>query len=156
MKVTQRIRGTTLWNAAQLFPEGTFTYDTQLHQLRLHDGVTVGGFVVPNQDNIIGFGSTEFSAVETMSVPGVMPTSHSGKLVMITGAGNFQLPSPALSPVGTRITVQAIVPGVNLTVDVAHYMSDKGADVQTTSLNQYELVSIADRSPTHWLVLNRY
>ena len=44
--VIQFRRGTTAQNDAFLGANGEITIDTQLHTVRLHDGVTVGGFVI--------------------------------------------------------------------------------------------------------------
>lgn len=43
----QFVRGTTAANQAYTGPAGTFSIDTQLKQIRIHDGVTAGGSVVP-------------------------------------------------------------------------------------------------------------
>lgn len=44
--VIQFRRGTTAQNDAFLGANGEITIDTQLHTVRLHDGVTVGGHVI--------------------------------------------------------------------------------------------------------------
>lgn len=43
----QFVRGTTAANQAYTGPIGTFSIDTELKQVRLHDGVTAGGSVIP-------------------------------------------------------------------------------------------------------------
>lgn len=44
--IIQFRRGTTAQNDAFLGANGEITIDTQLHKVRLHDGVTVGGHVI--------------------------------------------------------------------------------------------------------------
>lgn len=48
--------GNTNENQAYTGPEGTLSYNTQTHRLRVHDGVTVGGFglVIQSGDTMTG------------------------------------------------------------------------------------------------------
>ena len=43
------MRGDTAKNDLHAGPSGTITIDTTLNQLRVHDGSTLGGFVIPNR-----------------------------------------------------------------------------------------------------------
>lgn len=48
----QFIRGTTAENDAYVGPIGSFSIDTELGNIRLHDGVTPGGRVIANVDEV--------------------------------------------------------------------------------------------------------
>lgn len=52
--VIQFRRGTTAQNDEFLGANGEITIDTQLHTVRLHDGVTVGGFVISGSTGYAG------------------------------------------------------------------------------------------------------
>lgn len=54
----QFVRGTTAANLAYTGPVGTFSIDTELKQVRIHDGVTAGGSVIP--------GIADLNALQTL------------------------------------------------------------------------------------------
>ena len=116
MKIEQQIRGTTAENDAWLFPSGTLTIDEDLKEIRLHDGVTMGGHAFPNTATIVGFGTLQFTAVSTLSVPGAIVDANVGKLNQVTTAGTYVLPTVVGKTVGVRIMLQALVAGVVLGV----------------------------------------
>lgn len=48
----QILRGTTAKNDAYVGKEGELTFDTQQRALRIHDGVTAGGYQFPNDASV--------------------------------------------------------------------------------------------------------
>lgn len=52
MAIVIFMSGTTAQNDAFIGKKGSITYDTEKNNLRLHDGVTPGGKVIPNLDEI--------------------------------------------------------------------------------------------------------
>lgn len=65
-------RGTTAQNDTYTGTAGSLSLDTELNQLRIHDGLTVGGFLVPAsssiqdiQTQIDNLGITDISGLET-------------------------------------------------------------------------------------------
>ena len=65
-------RGTTAQNDAFTGNAGSISIDTELNQIRVHDGLTAGGFVIPNtssvgdiQTQLDGLGIADISGLET-------------------------------------------------------------------------------------------
>ncbi len=156
MKIEQQIRGTTAENNAWLFPSGTITVDEDLKELRLHDGVTMGGVAFPNTATIVGFGNVEFLSVVTMSVPGAIAGGDVGKLIQITTAGTYTVPTVVGKTIGSRLKIQALVAGVVIDPFVGESISDIGVDLATTSISNKETLTLAVLDGSKWLVVNRY
>lgn len=156
MKVEQQLRGSSVWNDAQLFPIGTWTMDTDLKCIRVHDGVTMGGITIPNQAMISLFGTQDFTAVNNFSVPGVLPNSVIGQMATFSILGNYTLPALTVPAIGTHIVLQANVAGVVILRSGIDLIRDLSADVTSLSLVQDQTVILTKKSTTRWAVMNRY
>lgn len=158
MKIDQQLRGTTVWNDAQIFPVGVFTYDTDLHNIRMHDGVTAGGYVIPNTANIAAAGTVEFTAEEIKSTPPLTMTSAiMGKFETFTVAGTYTLPLlAAAGQIGLRVFLQATVAGVIISRQSADVISQLNVDVNTINLVQNTIYRLAKKSAARWIVLDTY
>lgn len=155
MRVDQQLRGTTAWNNAQVFPNGTFTWDTDLHNIRVHDGVTAGGWVVPGLANIPAFATLEFLATANYSTPGTLPNTVAYSLATISVAGTYTLPAVSTITLGGPILFKPTVAGVV----IAPGGSDTLLDHNTSgnlNLVQYEVCKITRSGAASWQVINRY
>jgi len=156
MQVIQNIRGATATEDARVLPSGTISVDTTRNELRLHDGVTPGGHRILNVDQFFALGQSRFTAVATLSAPGVMPDTSAGKLNRITAAGTYTLPSVGTLDVGGPLIVQAMVAGVTIQRTGAELINNAGVDLTTLALTQYETVQLAKLDVTKFIILNRY
>lgn len=87
-KQVQLLRGTTAQNGAFTGEEGALTYDTDKKKLRVHDGSTLGGFVV-------GGGFPDYSAGTSLTFT---------DLNTATEAGFFEIQGEAYN--GTQLTIE--------------------------------------------------
>ncbi len=78
----QFVRGTTAANQAYTGPAGTFSIDTQLKQVRIHDGVTAGGSVIP--------GIADLNALQTL-IQNLAITDIAGLETALAGKVNASL-----------------------------------------------------------------
>jgi hypothetical protein len=64
----QFLRGTTAENAAFLGREGEITVDNTAHTLRLHDGVTTGGYALAKSSEVVALQTTVAAKADTATV----------------------------------------------------------------------------------------
>lgn len=78
----QFLRGGTFSNDSYTGPVGSFTIDTEANNIRLHDGVTVGGFIIPNINSLnkgdVGLLNVENYPIATLSeaIEGTSTTTY--------------------------------------------------------------------------------
>jgi phage-related tail fiber protein len=84
-------RGNTAQNDTYTGPLGSISIDTQLRKFRIHDGVTAGGKVIPNMDDVASILST-ISGLEVADIGGLQAaldgkanSSHTHAISDITG-----------------------------------------------------------------------
>lgn len=63
-RTIQLIRGTSVENSNFTGPEGSLAYDTDNKCLRVYDGITKGGTLIPNKLMILEFIAPDFSRAE--------------------------------------------------------------------------------------------
>lgn len=150
-------RGTSANEDAQTFQVGVIRGDTDLNNLRFHDGVTPGGHVIPNETQIGLLVVRQFLATLTDSTPGAMDAVDiNGNLVFLNAAGDYEFPPLADFDVGQQIRVQATTASVTISCNGSEEFEDQGTDSPTLSLTENEIVTIAKKSPTRWIVTGRY
>lgn len=73
-KTIQLLRGTTAQNDAFAGAAGEVTVDTQTHELRVHDGSTVGGFTIPKKSDVQSLlgGGTAGTLLTNSGTPGTV------------------------------------------------------------------------------------
>lgn len=157
MKRQAQIRGNTAMEDARVLPAGVISVDTTLQNLRLHDGVTPGGHVIPSLSNIVLGNLSAFSSKVIANTPGSLGDVR-GKLVRITVPGTYQLPELSTAADGVKIVLQATVAGVSVerAAASADLLYSQGVDVTSLGLTQYEVVEVAREDAARWIVLNRY
>lgn len=157
MKRVQIIGGTTVNEDARIGHAREITVDTTVNSLRLHDGFTPGGHVIPNITMLDVAQFSRFSAVGVHSVPGVLTNAIQRTLATFSVAGTYSLPLVAtIALVGTPIYLQALVSGVTVDVQGADAIFDAGATLTSLALSENEIVEIVKKSAAGYIVLNRY
>jgi hypothetical protein len=81
------LRGTTAQNDVYVGPPGTFTIDLDRMEIRLHDGETAGGFIIPNYTTIQAI----FSETTSIAIDG--GTTSQTQTVTYSGAGAEPVPA---------------------------------------------------------------
>lgn len=157
-RIVQQVRMGSVASAAYIGAPGQITMDTDSNDLFIHDGVTLGGWRLPNENNIAGFSVRAFTAVRTESVPGLMTAANvNTKHVDFTVLGTYSLPALAdIGNIGDVIELQAQVPGVIVDIQGTDRMLDQGIQVSSISLTQYEVVRISKKTTTRYLINSRY
>jgi len=154
---TQQVRGSEAVEDARIGPAGLITVDTDTYSLRIHDGLKPGGYKIPNEDHIAGFSTRGFMARNAQSVPGNLTAAAVSDLNEFTTAGTWVLPSLGDVPnIGDILILCATVSDVTVDAFGTNQILDQGAVVTSLSLVANELVTIAKRSATQYIVMNRY
>jgi hypothetical protein len=158
MKILQHPRGNTATENAVIGAESQLRYDTQLKQMRVHDGVTPGGYPVPKLADIPGYQVQEFNGVDTLSVPATPMTGAGNKnhLCRFTVAGTYSMIPSADIDVGQGIWVVAKIAAVILQRQGADVFEDKGADVTSLNLVLNETVHILKTEANRYQIMSRY
>lgn len=157
MKIVQHPRGTTVWNAAYVGAQSQLTYDVDLNQMRVHDGATPGGRVIPTTADIAAISSVRFLAKNTKSVPATpMGAADVGDLNLFTVAGTYTLPARSLFIIGTPILLQAKIAAVIVQRAGADVINDHGVDVTSLALTLNEVVELVAYDAGAFIVTNRY
>lgn len=156
MKVQQQIRGTTDTVDSTVLPMGTIQIDTDLMQIRLHNGVTPGGVVFMNGEQIVSTGTLEFTSNVAYNTPGIMPASVVGKRVTINTPGDYELPLITEFPTGSRIVISTTQLGVTLGTEGTETISDQGVAVTMIAMEQHKVYTLARQSTSQWLMCSAY
>jgi hypothetical protein len=157
MKVVQHPRGSTAWNMAYTGPQSQLTYDSDLNQYRMHDGVTPGGWLITKVADVSILGTQRFTGKLTKSVPATqLLASDKGKLLEFSVAGTYTLPDRAGIAIGYPILLKALVPAVIVQRQGGDLIQDQGTDVTDLALTANEIVTIAAQDTAYWLVTSRY
>lgn len=159
-KRVQLIRGSTANQDAFIGNSGEITVDTQTNELRLHDGFTPGGKVIPNKDTIPTLSRSIFESVDSLGVPGTLLAADLDAILTLTAAGTYRLPNRSTISIGSQIWVYATVAGVIVGgYDASQQIRSQGAVADTYSLNQYQTIHLAcidvSSSPS-WTILSSY
>ena len=145
-------RGTTSQNNSFTGAAGELSVDTDLDQLRIHDGSTAGGIKVPGTGLAVGFAINPNPATNTVSVgtPANVvirsATGQSGNVIIgdATATSNFNLDVRGTANVGaltsTSHTSTGNLQGVNITATTA-FLPDAsdGAALGSSSLEFSDL-----------------
>lgn len=158
MKQEQEIRGNTAFCDALTLNPGVLVINTDNNSIRVHDGVTPGGVVVPTQAMISGFNIRRFTAVASFGIPGTLTAGQvEGKLCEFTAAGTYILPLlSALTQDGANIFLTATVGSVVVERQGTNQFLDKNVLTTTLSVASGETIEIARRNINNYHVLNRY
>lgn len=157
MKKVQHPRGSTAWNMAFTGAQSQLTYDTDLNQYRLHDGVTPGGWLIPKVADISVIGTQRFTAKATKSVPATpFVADDSGKLLEITVSGTYTLMAAATQPLGIPFFLKAKASGVTVQRAGSDQIEDKAGTVTSLSLTLNEIVEVVRQDTDLFLVMSRY
>lgn len=155
-KHVQLIRHSTAAADAYVGYPGEVTVDTDLNNLRLHDGTTPGGQTFQNEAQYAANNFRGFSALAIHSVPGVLPNSVVSKYNQFTNAGTYELPLLTAASVGSPIVLEATVAGIDIDIPSPDLVDDGGADVANLSLTQFEIVRLEKLTTARWKVVNRF
>lgn len=160
MKRIQFIRGSTVNQDAFIGNSGEITVDTQTKELRVHDGVTPGGAVIPNKGTVPTLSRKLFDSVDSLGVPGTLLAADLDAFLSLTAAGTYRLPNRSTVALGAHIWIYATVSGVIVGgYDVTQQIRSQGAVDETYTMNQFETIHLAcidlAGSPT-WAILSSY
>lgn len=158
MKIVQHPRMNTATANAYLGPAGQIIVDTERDNLRLHNGLTVGGKEIPNIDQVLEQGLRFFSVPATVAGGQTIPPNYMGAYIVCTGSA---VTLPLLSDIvdiGAGVTIYA---RVAITLNANGGAADRIIDVtevpQTSiSLANDETILIAKYDSALWKVINRY
>jgi len=160
MKLTQHPRGNTAWNDVQIFNESVIAVDVQTGELRLHDGTTPGGHVIPNANTI----PTLNRRFLLDGIPNFTDTSINvddvDKMLSITAGGTYILPDRDSLLFGAHLVIYAAVAGITIQgYSSGQQIRDKASQDQSRSMNQYEtihLVLVSLTGTLAWHVVSSY
>ena len=156
----QLIRGSTANQDAFIGNSGEITADTQTKELRLHDGVTPGGVVIPNKDTIPTLSRSIFEEVDSLGTPGTLLAADLDAFLTLTAAGTYRLPDRGTIEAGNHIWIYASVAGVVVGgYNISQQIRSLGVTADTYSMNQYETIHLAcidiSSSPS-WAIVSKY
>ncbi len=156
MRHQQLIRANTAVANAYVGPAGEITVDTDLQELRLHDGFTPGGKRIPNITTNALTGVSRWTALASFAVAGNLPDTVVGQLVELTAAGAYVIPALAVAAIGAPITLFATVGGITVPRKGADLISILGADQTVINMVAGETVVIAKKTAARWHVISRF
>lgn len=155
-RIVQQLRGNAAAAAAQVLPSGTLYYNTDLNELRIHDGFTAGGWIFQNVTQYAALGVGMWTAVAIFSTPGALPTTCVGKLTDLTVAGTYILPPVSNSNIGTQTRFRALIAGVILQRSGAEFINDIGVDQTTVTVSLNQIITLGKFDTTKYIVSGRY
>lgn len=134
-RTVQLRRGTSEEHANFIGLEGELTYDKTLNQLRLHDGVTAGGKIIPDIPPAAtpwNLGLVQLSSLLTSSALGLGLTASAGKILKDSLQAAYQ--APAIFPRASLSYYKKEVNNVSVRVPVntsnaVHTLSGHGLTV---------------------------
>lgn len=156
MRHLQLIRGTAAAMDAYVGPEGELVVDSDVDELRLHDGVTPGGKRIPNVTTNALAGVSRWTALTSYAVAGDLPDSVIGEFVELTAAGAYVIPALSVATIGAPITLFATVGGITVPRKGADLISILGVDQTVINMVAGETVVIAKKSVARWHVISRF
>lgn len=158
MRQRQLIRGNTAFCDALTLNPGVLCINTDNYSIRVHDGVTPGGKVVPTNAMIAGFNFRRFTATASFGAPGNLSAAQvEGKLCEFTLAGNYGMPVlNTLTQDGSSIFLFATVAGVVIQRQSTNQFLDQNTLVNSINMASGETIEIARRNINTYHVLNRY
>src|SRR5690606_36831939 len=89
MRRKQLIRGNTAFNDSYIGNAGEITVDLQTKEMRLHDGSTPGGVVIPNTATIPGLSRKILLSIDSIAAPGNPVAADSDNLLTLAAAGTY-------------------------------------------------------------------
>lgn len=162
MRRKQLIRGNTAFNNSYVGNPGEITIDLQTKEIRVHDGSTPGGVVIPNTATIPGLSRKIFSTVDTIAAPGNLVAADSDKLLTLAAAGTYILPDVGGIglAVGTQFWFHAPVAGISIRAfNGSQHIGNRAASVYSYSLSAGETIHlglITTVTSPSWRILSSY